>query len=177
MKSIMMCVMMCAMLGCAGMNVMKVCSNEEHCSTGFYNETGELQTTRHGFVEGEDIDISTAMEYDEHGPGDSRVVTTAMLHDPTVLVEAHDVLALTGLSRYPQSICYSEADIGEWVTVSTYHGPVRTKVVKKGLVTYHLKKRSLQRGDSGSPVTRRGCLVGMIRKSTSEGVLVVAIRK
>lgn len=176
MKSIMMCVMMCVMVGCAGMNIVKVCS-QRHCSTGFYNEAGEIQTTRHGFVEGEDIDISTAMEYEEHGPGDSRVVTTAMLHDPTVHVEAHDVLAFTWISRHPQSVCYEEVDVGEWVTVSTHHGPVRTKVVKKGLVTYHLNKRSLHRGDSGSPVTRRGCLVGMIRKSTSEGVLVVAIRK
>jgi hypothetical protein len=176
MKSIMMCVMMCVIVGCAGMNVVKVCS-QRHCSTGFYNEAGEIQTTRHGFVEGEDIDISIAMEYEEHGHGDSRVVTTAMLHDPAGHVEAHDVLAFTGLSRNPQYICYEEVGVGEWVTVSTHHGPVRTKVVEKGLVTYHLSKRSLQSGDSGSPVTRRGCLVGMVRASIKEGVLVVAIRK
>jgi hypothetical protein len=158
------------------MNIVKICS-QRHCSTGFYNETGEIQTTRHGFVEGEDIDISTAMGYEEHGPGDSRAVTTTMLHDPAVHIGVRDALAFTGLSRYPQPTCYAEADVGEWVTVSTHHGPVRTKVAKKGLVTYHLNKRHIQRGDSGSPVTRRGCLVGMIRKSTSEGILVVAIRK
>lgn len=144
--------------GCAGLNPVQVCS--EQCQTGWYDAEGNLVTADHGLGDG-DVVVTSTLGYRYDGPAEPIAV-------------AHDVVTLRLAEEWPQDVCYATADPGDRVTVSTLYGPVRARVVASGLATLTIDKQ-LKPGDSGAPVTRRGCVVGVVRARTSTGTLIVRL--
>jgi hypothetical protein len=141
---------------CAGVNVVQVRS-ENAASTGWHNGNGQIVTTEHG-----------------HNGGSVKVVSAAGYEgrelEPQTRV-AEDVMAF-GPTSYHKAQCYTDAEPGDLVTVSTLRGPIRTSVVEVGYHTVTLR-RKLKHGDSGSPVTRRGCIVGVAQAVTPDGRTIV----
>ncbi|MEJ2023408.1 MAG: hypothetical protein P8Y00_00020 [Deltaproteobacteria bacterium] len=87
---------------------------------------------------------------------------------------AEDVVAY-GPTSYREARCYTDAEPGDLVTVSTLRGPIRTSVVEVGYRTVVLS-RKLMHGDSGSPVTKRGCIIGVAQSVSDDGTTVARIR-
>lgn len=147
--------------GC-GINTMQVCSDKGHCSTGWYDHNGNIVTTAHGFDKDELLHATSQMGYETRGIELVRELGT-------------DVVVYQTDGTYKPKVCYAEVEVGDWVTVSTTSGIVRTKIRSKGMFVYYLDA-IMKPGDSGAPVSSFGCIVGVVRAKTKTGTLVVAIR-
>jgi len=145
---------------CAGVNVVQVRS-ENAASTGWYDENGQVVTTEHGHGDA----IVKAVSKSGHESGELMPLMRL----------ADDVMAY-GPTSHKEKRCYTEAKIGDLVTVSTLRGPIRTSVVESNYYTVVLERKLLP-GDSGSPVTRRGCIVGVAQSVTDDGRTIVVLVK
>ena len=142
-----------------GVNVVQV-QSKSAASTGWYDENGQVVTTEHG-----------------HNDGVAKVVSVTGYEsgelEPQTRI-AEDVVAY-GPKSYHKRRCYADAEAGDLVTVSTLRGPVRTSVIGVGYRTVTLK-RKLKPGDSGSPVTKKGCIIGVAQSVSDDGTTVARIR-
>ena len=157
MKTILISILLSA--SACGVNVVQV-QSKSAASTGWYDENGQVVTTDHG-----------------HDGGVAKVVSvtgykSGELEPQTRIAE--DVVAY-GPTSYHKRRCYTDAEAGDLVTVSTLRGPIRTSVVEINYYTVVLKRKFLP-GDSGSPVTRRGCIVGVAQSVTEDRTIVVKVR-
>ena len=163
MRKILLLLFIVTLSGC-GVNVLEVCGEEsESCSTGWYDHNGDVVTTAHGKLEDESVTIRSQQGFEQKGLDKHTVV-------------AYDVVAYETDRSYRPRVCYRDAEVGDAVTVSTRNGTIRTSIIKKGLDTYMIEKK-LKKGDSGSPVTYRGCIIGVVRLRNDRGTLIVALRK
>ena len=142
-----------------GVNVVQV-QSKSAASTGWYNENGQVVTTEHGH-NGDVAKVVSVTGY-----------KSSELEPQTRIAE--DVVAY-GPTSYHKRRCYADAEAGDMVTVSTLRGPVRTSVTKVGYRTVTLRRKLLP-GDSGSPVTKRGCVIGVAQSVSSDGTTVARIR-
>jgi hypothetical protein len=143
-----------------GVNVVQV-QSQSAASTGWHNENGQIVTTEHGHNGG----TATAVSVSGYESGEIEPQTRI----------AEDVVAY-GPTSYRKAQCYTDAEAGDLVTVSTLRGPIRTSVVEVGYRTVVLR-RKLRHGDSGSPVTKRGCVIGVAHSVSSDGTTVIRIRE
>lgn len=150
-----------SLLGC-GVNTVEICNDEGSCSTGWYDHNGNIVTTAHGFDEDDLLHATSPTGYEARGLQRLRAL------GPDVVVYQTD-------GTYKPKVCYAEVEVGDRVTVSTASGIVRTKIRSKGMAVYYLDA-IMKPGDSGSPVTSWGCIVGVVRAKTKKGTLVSAIR-
>ena len=157
MKTILTAILLSA--SACGVNVVQV-QSKSAASTGWYNENGQVVTTEHGH----NGDIATAVSVAGY--------ESSELEPQTRIAE--DVIAYGPTSHHKRR-CYTSAEIGDMVTVSTLRGPIRTSVTKVGYRTVTLR-RKLKPGDSGSPVTKRGCIVGVAQSVSDDGTTVARIR-
>jgi len=118
-------------------------------------------TTEHGFDNGEFVTVESQWRYTEEDLVSRESV-------------AFDVVAYHTYGVYRPKVCYGAVSDGDYVTVSTLYGPVRARIVAVESTAFFLNK-VLYEGDSGSPVTRRGCVVGVVRARTRRGALVVRV--
>jgi hypothetical protein len=139
-----------------GVNVVQVRS-ENAASTGWYDENGQVVTTEHGHGDA----IVKAVSKNGYESGELMPLMRL----------AEDVMAYCPTS-HKEKRCYTDAEVGDLVTVSTLRGPVRTSVVESNYYKILLKRKLLP-GDSGSPVTRRGCIVGVAQSVTDDGRTIV----
>lgn len=142
-----------------GVNVVQV-QSQSAASTGWHNEYGQVVTTEHGH-NGSSATVVSASGYQ-----------SGELEPQTRIAE--DVVAY-GPTSYREARCYTDAEPGDLVTVSTLRGPIRTSVVEVGYRTVVLS-RKLMHGDSGSPVTKRGCIIGVAQSVSDDGTTVARIR-
>jgi hypothetical protein len=154
MKTIIATALIC--MSCSGVNVVQV-QSEKSASTGWYDENGQVVTTEHG-----------------HGDAIVKAVSKNGYESGEIMPQirlAEDVIAY-GQTSHKEERCYTDAGVGDMVTVSTLRGPVRTSVVE---INYYkiLLKRKLLPGDSGSPVTKRGCVIGVAKAVTPDGRTIV----
>ena len=157
MKTVIATALICA--SCAGVNVVQV-QSEKAASTGWYDENGQVVTTEHG-----------------HGDSIIKAVSKNGYESGELMPQirlAEDVMAY-GTTSHKEKRCYTEAKIGDLVTVSTLRGPIRTSVVESDYYTVVLKRKLLP-GDSGSPVTKRGCIIGVAQSVTVDRTIVVKVR-
>lgn len=142
-----------------GVNVVQV-QSKSAASTGWHNEHGQVVTTEHG-----------------HNGDAARTVSDLGYEsgelEPQTRI-AGDVVAY-GPTSYRKQPCYTDAEVGDMVTVSTLRGPIRTSVTEVGYRTVILR-RKLRHGDSGSPVTKRGCIIGVAQSVSDDGTTVARIR-
>lgn len=157
MKTIIATALFC--MSCAGVNVVQV-QSENAASTGWHNEHGQVVTTEHDH-DGDVAHVVSDLGYE-----------SGELEPQTRIAE--DVVAY-GPTSYHKLRCYTDAQAGDIVTVSTLRGPIRTSVVEVGYRMLTLK-RKLRPGDSGSPVTRRGCIIGVAQSVSPDGTTVARIR-
>ena len=142
-----------------GVNVVQV-QSENAASTGWYDENGQVVTTEHGHGD------SIVKAVSQNGYESGELMPQIRL--------AEDVMAY-GPTSHKEKRCYTDAEVGDLVTVSTLRGPIRTSVVESDYYTVVLKRKLLP-GDSGSPVTRRGCIVGVAQSVTVDRTIVVKVR-
>jgi len=157
MKTILTAILLSA--SACGVNVVQV-QSKSAASTGWYNENGQVVTTEHGH----NSDVANVVSVAGYKSGELEPQTRI----------AEDVVAY-GPTSYHKRRCYTSAEAGDMVAVSTLRGPVRTSVVWVGYRTVMLK-RKLKPGDSGSPVSKRGCVIGVAQSVSSDGTTVARIR-
>jgi hypothetical protein len=157
MKSLILIVTLSA--GCAGVNTAEVCSAGQ-CATGYYDESGNVVTAGHPFVNGAEAEVRGLGGYVDRG---------------TVATRENDTAEIRVARKFPRAVCYSSARTGEAVTVSTSYGPIRTRVARVAPNGYVLAA-TLRPGNSGAPVTRRGCVVGFIHGLANGGGTVALLR-
>lgn len=146
---------------CVEVNALRVCSDRK-CATGWYDENGYVVTAANAFTVGEEIDIESHVGYTDRA--------TVVRHDGIDM-------ALAIGEPYRPGRCYDDAKIGDWVTVSVWKGVARRQITDIRAWGYVLSGK-LDRGDSGAPVTRRGCIIGMYYgESSSLGSIVVRTPK
>jgi len=145
--------------GC-GINVVEICS-PANCSTGWYDGSGNVVTTKHG----------------HDGAMTVRSVNGFTENDISFLSNvAYDVAVYSVKTTNQSKVCYRSASVGTRVVISTLSGVVIGRVLAVGSDTYRIDAE-VENGDSGAPVTRRGCVIGVVRARSPKGVLVVRIRK
>ena len=157
MKTILTAILLSA--SACGVNVVQV-QSKSAASTGWHNKYGQVVTTEHGH----DGVVARAVSDLGYESGDLEPQTRI----------AEDVVAY-GPTPYHKRRCYTDAEVGDMVTVSTLRGPIRTSVIDVGYRTVILR-RKLMPGDSGSPVTRRGCIIGVAQSVSDDGTTVARIR-
>lgn len=141
--------------GCATVDVVEVCSQGK-CATGYYDETGDVVTAAHPFIDGTEAIVRTRAGYSTKG-----IVET----------EPNDVARVTTVDKHLDGQCSADVAVGDKVTVSTLGGPVRTHVTRIEPQRFFVAKRGITHGDSGAPVTVGRCIVGAIYGQDSRGVI------
>lgn len=157
MKTIIATALIC--MSCAGVNVVQV-QSEKAASTGWYYENGQVVTTEHGHGD------SIVKAVSQNGYESGELMPQIRL--------AEDVMSY-GPTSHKEKRCYTDAEAGDLVTVSTLRGPIRTSVVESNYYAVVLKRKLLP-GDSGSPVTKRGCIIGVAQSVTVDRTIVVKVR-
>jgi hypothetical protein len=147
-------------ISCASVNAVRVCSSEK-CATAWYDEDGLVVTAAHAFSVGEEIDVESPVGYTDRS---------------TVIEHAGIDTAYAIGEPYRPGRCYDDAKVGDLVTVSVWNGIARRQVTDIRPWGYVLSGK-LDRGDSGAPVTRRGCIIGMYYGDSELGSIVVKTPK
>jgi hypothetical protein len=145
--------------GCGSLNTVEICSGV-HCATGYFDESGHAVTVAHGFADGAGADVRAAGGYSAHGQ---------------IRFDGPDTAEIDAVTTAPQKMCRTSVRAGDWVTVSTLYGPVRARVASTAPNGF-IVRATLRHGDSGAPVTRRGCLAGFVHGLAPGGGSVILTR-
>lgn len=141
---------------CAGINTVQVCAGDQ-CATGYYDDSGDVVTAAHSFEDEAPAVVSGRGGYEARG---------------VVTVEPNDTAKVRTGWMYQDRQCYATAAKGDRVTVSTLYGPVRARVKSAHPNGYVISAKMLH-GDSGSPVSRRGCIVGFVHGLGFNGTVIL----
>ena len=144
-----------------GANVVRVCGPGA-CATGYHHSNGAILTAAHAVDADADVSIRAPGGYRSRG----RVVRVDGSRDLAVVEYDY--------GHSSSAMACPPVEAGQLVTVSTMRGPVRTRIVAAAPNGYIIDA-VMSPGDSGAPVSRRGCVIGAVHGIDDAGKGTMAV--